>query len=59
MYIAKDNRYEKTVYKRCGNSGLKLPVFSLGLWHSFGSINNLDTMKQLLFTAFDNGITHY
>ena len=59
MYIANEKRYEKMNYVYCGNSGLKLPRVSLGLWHNFGDNANLDTMKDLCFTAFDNGITHF
>lgn len=59
MYLASEKRYEEMKYFRCGNSGLKLPAISLGLWHNFGSKDNLDTMKQLVFTAFDHGITHF
>ena len=59
MYIAKEDRYDKMTYNRCGRSGLKLPAFSLGMWHNFGSVNNLENMKKILFTAFDNGITHF
>ena len=46
-------------YHRCGNSGLKLPELSLGLWHNFGDTSVYENMKQLIFTAFDNGITHF
>ena len=46
-------------YNRCGNSGLKLPAVSLGLWHNFGTNDNFDNMKAVCFTAFDNGITHF
>ena len=59
MYFAKKDRYEKMKYAHCGNSGLKLPLVSLGLWHNFGDFSNLETMKDILFTAFDNGITHF
>lgn len=59
MYQAMDNRYENMQYNRCGNSGLKLPALSLGLWHNFGSANNISTMLDLVTTAFDNGITHF
>ena len=59
MYISNENRYDKMIYNRCGNSGLKLPALSLGMWHNFGSVNNLENMKKILFTAFDNGITHF
>lgn len=46
-------------YRKCGKSGLKLPAVSLGLWHNFGSNASYDNMKELCFTAFDNGITHF
>lgn len=59
MYIANSNRYEKMPYRHVGNSGLKLPAISLGLWHNFGDIDNLDNQKKVLFKAFDNGITHF
>ena len=59
MYISNENRYDKMIYNRCGKSGLKLPALSLGMWHNFGSVNNLENMKKILFTAFDNGITHF
>lgn len=59
MYEAKNERYIDMQYNRCGKSGLKLPAVSLGLWHNFGSNANLDTMKELCFTAFDQGITHF
>ena len=59
MYFAKEDRYEKMKYAHCGNSGLKLPLVSLGLWHNFGDHSNLESMKDILFTAFDNGITHF
>lgn len=47
------------IYSRCGDSGLKLPAVSLGLWHNFGDTASYESMKQLIFTAFDNGITHF
>lgn len=59
MYIAKENRYEKMKYNRCGNSGLLLPAVSLGLWHNFGSNGNFDTMQDMCRAAFDHGITHF
>lgn len=59
MYIAKESRYEGMTYRRCGNSGLKLPVFALGLWHNFGSVNHYDNMVNMVTTAFDLGITHF
>lgn len=46
-------------YRRCGNSGVKLPALSLGLWHNFGYVNDFDNSRTILQTAFDNGITHF
>lgn len=46
-------------YNRCGRSGLKLPAVSLGLWHNFGDTGVYENMRQICFTAFDNGITHF
>jgi L-glyceraldehyde 3-phosphate reductase len=46
-------------YRRCGNSGLKLPAISLGLWHNFGNIDNIENSRDILHVAFDNGITHF
>lgn len=59
MYMADKNRYREMKYNRCGKSGLKLPEVSLGLWHNFGDTSVYSNMKQLCFTAFDNGITHF
>ena len=46
-------------YNRCGASGLKLPMVSLGFWHNFGDTGHYDNMKAMCRTAFDNGITHF
>ena len=46
-------------YRKCGNSGLKLPAISLGLWHNFGEDFPLQTKREICRTAFDNGITHF
>lgn len=59
MYKASSVRYEKMSYARCGDSGLMLPRVSLGLWHNFGDTADYANMKELVFTAFDNGITHF
>ncbi len=59
LYIADSKRYETMKYNRCGNSGIKLPAVSLGLWHNFGSNANYDNMLDMCFTAFDQGITHF
>lgn len=58
-YHASNTRYEAMAYRRCGRSGLKLPALSLGLWHNFGDTGNYENMKQMCFTAFDHGITHF
>ena len=58
MYLADGKRYEKMPYVRCGNSGLKLPAISLGLWHNFGGINSYENSRAMLRRAFDLGITH-
>lgn len=59
MYIPSDKRYDEMVYNRCGNSGLKLPRLSIGLWHNFGNITPFGVQQSILRTAFDNGITHF
>ena len=59
VYIASDKRYDKMVYNRVGNSGLKFPAVSLGFWHNFGSCDRYDNMKAMCRTAFDNGITQF
>ena len=59
MYQASEKRYDSMNYVSCGNSGLKLPIVSLGLWHNFGDNADYENMKNLCFTAFDNGITHF
>lgn len=53
------DRYDTMQYNRTGNSGLKLPAISLGLWQNFGACDIADNYKQILLTAFDNGITHF
>nr|WP_318384385.1 aldo/keto reductase [uncultured Enterobacter sp.] len=58
-WTANPSRYEQMQYRYCGRSGLRLPAFSLGLWHSFGHVQALDTQRALLRKAFDLGITHF
>lgn len=58
-YCAKDTRYDNIEYRKCGESGLKLPAVSLGLWHNFGDNADFNNMCNMCFTAFDNGITHF
>ena len=59
MYTAHASRYDSMKYNRCGNSGLLLPTISLGFWHNFGYTGTMENMKNLCFTAFDHGITHF
>ncbi len=59
MYQAANGRYEVLPYNRCGKSGLKLPLVSLGLWHNFGDTASFENMKEMCRVAFDNGITHF
>lgn len=58
-YTANEKRYQSIEYKKCGESGLKLPTISLGLWHNFGDNADYKNMCDMCFTAFDNGITHF
>ena len=58
-YTANAKRYSEMVYNRSGESGLKLPAVSLGLWHNFGDNSDFENMCKMCFTAFDNGITHF
>lgn len=58
-YLASNERYEDMKYNRCGNSGLKLPAISLGLWHNFGSDDSYENSRALVRRAFDLGITHF
>lgn len=56
---ASPDRYKNMHYRYCGKSGLQLPALSLGLWHSFGHVQTLDSQRALLRKAFDLGITHF
>ena len=58
-YTPAEDRYERMVYNRCGNSGLKLPAVSLGLWHNFGHDTPHQTKREICRAAFDHGITHF
>ncbi|MFB0497560.1 L-glyceraldehyde 3-phosphate reductase [Mucilaginibacter sp. OAE612] len=58
-YIASADRYQTMQYRRCGNSGIKLPAISLGLWHNFGHVDVADNYRKILHLAFDSGITHF
>lgn len=58
-YEANSERYQSMAYRRCGRSGLKLPRISLGLWHNFGDVDEIENARRLLRYAFDSGITHF
>ena len=54
-----ENRYDRMVYNRCGDSGLKLPAISLGLWHNFGGVDSFENAGKIIHFAFNIGITHF
>ena len=58
-YLASTERYERMTYRRCGKSGIKLPIISLGLWHNFGDVDVPEHYRKILHLAFDSGITHF
>ncbi len=58
-YTSDEKRYENMLYSYCGNTGLKLPKLSLGLWHNFNKTDNYKNMVKMIKTAFDCGITHF
>ncbi|MBB5646325.1 L-glyceraldehyde 3-phosphate reductase [Pedobacter cryoconitis] len=58
-YLASPERYTQMQYRRCGKSGLKLPAISLGLWHNFGYVDQLENSRNIVKLAFDSGITHF
>lgn len=58
-YLPSDKRYERMKYRRCGKSGIDLPVISLGLWHNFGHYDDFANIRKMLHFAFDHGITHF
>ncbi len=59
IYAAKESRYQTMEYRRCGKSGLKLPVMSLGLWHNFGGESSFENAREIILGSFDLGITHF
>lgn len=58
-YTARTDRYDRMIYRRCGQSGVKLPAISLGLWHNFGHDTPHATKQAICRAAFDHGITHF
>jgi L-glyceraldehyde 3-phosphate reductase len=59
MYIASEERYDTMQYRRCGRSGIRLPLISLGLWHNFGGVDTFENGRAMVRRAFDLGITHF
>lgn len=59
MYQENENRYAEMLYRRVGNSGLKLSALSLGFWHNFGEVDRIDNQRAIMRRAFDSGITHF
>lgn len=58
-YVAAPNRYDVLQYERCGRSGVLLPKVSLGMWHNFGAEDDFSRCREIMRSAFDNGITHF
>ena len=58
-YKASGERYDQMKYNRSGQSGLKLPAISLGLWHNFGGVDAYENGRSIVHRAFDLGITHF
>ena len=58
-YTPASTRYDQMTYNRCGNTGLKLPALSLGLWHNFGGVDVFENGRKIVRAAFDAGITHF
>lgn len=56
-YAPAAERYDAMEYRRAGKSGLKLSALSFGMWHNFGSLDSYENMRDMVFTAFDSGIT--
>jgi len=58
-YQPSENRYSDMIYRRCGKSGIDLPIISLGLWHNFGGVDTFEKFRKIIWDAFDAGITHF
>lgn len=59
METIRKERYDAMTYRRCGQSGLRLPLVSLGMWHNFGDTARYDTVRDICLTAFNHGVTHF
>src|SRR5258707_3175549 len=58
-YVPDPHRYEQMTYRRCGQSGIELPMISLGLWQNFGDDTPISTQRAIIWRAFDLGVTHF
>ncbi|QNI36851.1 L-glyceraldehyde 3-phosphate reductase [Edaphobacter albus] len=58
-YVANEKRYEDAQFRRCGRSGIVLPLISLGLWQNFGGVDVFETGRAMVLRAFDRGVTHF
>src|ERR1044072_2344008 len=58
-WLPSPDRYKHMQYRRCGNSGIKLPALSLGLWQNFGGVDVEENFRATLHLAFDSGVTHF
>lgn len=55
-----DARYDgRMPYRRCGRSGVLMPVISLGFWHNFGALDDEGEARRLMHYAFDQGVVHF
>jgi len=59
IYAPNPFRYDEMLYRKCGKSGLKLPLISMGLWHNFGEDFTHQSKREICWAAFDHGITHF
>jgi L-glyceraldehyde 3-phosphate reductase len=59
IYTANPDRYTEAQFRRCGASGIPLPLISLGLWQNFGGVDVFETGRATLRRAFDRGVTHF
>ena len=59
VFSPSPGRYDTMAYRRCGRSGVKLPVLTLGMWHNFGSYKPMQDIKAMAHYAFDKGICHF
>src|SRR5207249_3206218 len=59
QFSAEATRYDRMEFRRCGNSGLKLPAISLGAWETFGGYRGAEVTRECIFRAFNLGITHF